>query len=71
MIVLDVKMARHDVVPVFVSEDGLRKYNFGIMPATTEGKVLYTIEEVDVTKVDFKFETMVSRLKALRAYILS
>jgi hypothetical protein len=69
MLILDVKLARHDVVPVLVASDGLRGYNYGTMPAIP-GKILYKKEEIDLTKVDFKFPTMVDRLTAIGGYIL-
>jgi len=69
MLILNVKLARHDKVPVLVADDCLRGYNYGTMPADS-GKIFFKEEDIDLTKVNFVFERMVSREKAVGGYIL-
>ena len=68
MKILDVKLARHEMVPVLVANAGLRGYNVGTMPAVP-GKIVYKTEEIDLSKVDFRFHTMTDRETAMEAYI--
>lgn len=69
LLVLDIKLARHNKVPVLVASPGLKVYNYGTMPATP-GKMVYKEEDIDLTKVDFHYERMVDKLTAMEGYIL-
>jgi len=69
MIVLDIKLARHEEAPVFFG-DSSGKYNWGKMPMPP-GKILCQKEDIDLTRVKFVFPVMTDWETANRGYQLS